>query len=230
VTNTVTIVEPGGGEIIADSPTRRVELLSDRAPLHATVSRFAAGQEGADLHVHYEHSDLFYVLEGELTVRLGLEDEQVALPTGSLARVPPGVVHGFRNASAAGMRYLNFHAPGSDFATYMRGLRDGVKVVYDQHDPPAGGGRPRSEVEVIQDGAGVLLDAEAIRVERLEGATAPRTLHALASYWVLEGDLELTVGAEEVRAPAGTWVQVPAGHSHAVDGVVLCVTAPSSTA
>jgi mannose-6-phosphate isomerase-like protein (cupin superfamily) len=224
-----TIVPPGGGEIIADSPARRVEILSDRAPLHATVTRFAAGEEGADLHVHYEHSDLFYVLEGEVTVRLGLEDRQVTVPTGALARVPPGVVHGFRNASDADLRYLNFHAPGSDFATYMRGLRDGVKVVYDQHAPPEDGGRPLSEVEVTT-GVDLLTAVEAIRVERLDGATEPRTVHALVSYWVLEGDLKLTVGTEEVWAPTGAWVQVPAGHTHAVDGVVLCVTAPSSTA
>jgi mannose-6-phosphate isomerase-like protein (cupin superfamily) len=225
----ITIVPPGGGDVIGDSPTRRVEILSDRAPVHATVARLAAGEEGADLHVHYEHSDVFYVLEGEVTVRLGLEDRQVTVPVGALARVPPGVVHGFRNAGDREMRYLNFHAPGSDFATYMRGLRDGVKVVYDQHAPPEDGGRPLSEVEVTG-GVYLLTDVEAIRVERLDGATEPRTIHAITSYWVLEGDLKLTAGAEEVWAPAGAWVQVPAGHSHAVDGVVLCVTAPSSTA
>jgi mannose-6-phosphate isomerase-like protein (cupin superfamily) len=227
VSHNLTVISPGGGEIIGDTPLRRVEILSDRDPLHATVSRFAAGQEGADLHVRYEHSDLFYVLEGEVTVRLGVEDEQVAVPAGSLARVPPGVVHGFRNASDADMRYLNFHAPGRGFATYMRGLRDGRKVICDQHDPPADGGRPISEAAVTSDD--LLADVAAIRVERVDGATEPRTLHALASYWVLEGELKLTVGAEEVRAPAGAWVQVPPGHSHAVDGVVLRVTAPSST-
>jgi len=227
VSHNLTVIPPGGGEIIGDTATRRVEILSDRAPLHATVSRFAAGQEGADLHVHYEHSDLFFVLEGELTVRLGLQDEQVTVPVGSLARVPPGVVHGYRNASDADVRHLNFHAPGSDFATYLRGLRDGKKIVYDQHDPPADGGRPITDAEVTS--GELLVDVDAIRVERLSGATEPRASHALVSYWVLEGDLKLTVGAEEVWAPAGAWVQVPPGHMHAVDGAVLRVTAPSRT-
>jgi mannose-6-phosphate isomerase-like protein (cupin superfamily) len=189
----------------------------------------APGQEGADLHVHYEHSDLFYVLAGEVTVRLGLEDRQLPVPAGALARVPSGVVHGFRNAGDVEMRYLNFHAPGCDFATYLRGLRDGVKVVYDQHDPPADGGRPITEAEVSH-GVGVLTDVDAIRVERLDGATEPLTFHALASYWVLEGELKLTAGAQELSALEGTWVQVPPGHEHAVDGVVLRVTAPLSTA
>jgi mannose-6-phosphate isomerase-like protein (cupin superfamily) len=225
----LTVVNAGDGDVIGDSPTRRVEILSDQPPLHATVARLAPGQEGADLHVHYEHSDLFYVLAGEVTVRLGPEDHQLTVPTGALARVPPGVVHGFRNAGEVEMRYLNFHAPGCDFATYLRGLRDGVKVVYDQHDPPADGGRPITEAEVSH-GVGVLTDVDTIRVERLDGVTEPRTFHALASYWALEGDLKLTADAQETYAREGSWVQVPPGHEHSVEGVFLRVTAPSSTA
>ena len=43
---------------------------------------------------------------------------------------------------------------------------------------------------------------------------------------MLEGELKLTVGPEEAWAPKGAWVQVPPGHAHAVDGVVLCITTP----
>jgi len=32
----VLLVEPGGGEVIGDSPARRVEILSDHEALHAT--------------------------------------------------------------------------------------------------------------------------------------------------------------------------------------------------
>ena len=138
----VTVIGPGHGEVVGDRPGRRVEILSDHDAVNVTLSRFGAGQEGADLHVHRSHSDFFYVLEGELTVRLGVEDEQVVVAAGSLARVPPLVVHGFRNASQADFRYLNFHAPGSGFADYMRALRDGRKLSYDQHEPPADGGAP----------------------------------------------------------------------------------------
>jgi mannose-6-phosphate isomerase-like protein (cupin superfamily) len=107
-----TVIPPGGGEVLGDSPDRRVEILSDHAALHATWSRFGPRRDGADLHVHRRHTDLFYVLEGELTVRLGPEGESVVAPAGTLARVPPLVVHGFRNGSDAELRYLNFHAPG----------------------------------------------------------------------------------------------------------------------
>src|SRR3954447_5392703 len=107
-----TVIPPGGGEVIGDSAERRVEILCDDDALHATVSRFAAGREGADLHIHRRHTDVFYVLEGELTVRLGVEDEPLGVPAGTLALVLPLVVHGFRNASDADVRYLNLHAPG----------------------------------------------------------------------------------------------------------------------
>jgi mannose-6-phosphate isomerase-like protein (cupin superfamily) len=99
------VIPPAGGEVVGDAPDRRVEILSDDEKLNATWSRFGPRREGANLHVHREHTDLFYVLEGELTVRLGPEDEPVAVHAGTLARVPPLVVHGFRNGSDAEVRY-----------------------------------------------------------------------------------------------------------------------------
>ena len=49
------------------------------------------------------------------------------VPAGTLVRVPPMVVHGFRNASDAELRYLNLHAPGMRFADYLRAMRDGTQ-------------------------------------------------------------------------------------------------------
>jgi hypothetical protein len=141
------------------------------------------------------------------------------------------VVHGFRNASDRDFRYLNFHAPGSGFADYMRAMRDGRKLAYDQHDPPAEGARPIADAVVesgqaIGDGVELLTDVEAIRVTRVQGRTEPRAYDRLVSYYVLEGELAL----DDLRAPAGSWIQVPPGLEHAVEGVHLSVMAPSSTA
>ena len=185
------IVLPGEGEVVGDSPTRRVEILCDHDAVHATVSRFAAGQDGADLHIHRRHHDLFYVLEGELTLRLQ-DAEDMRASAGTLVCVPPLVVHGFRNASDSDMRYLNLHAPGVGFATYMRGLRDGVKVVYDQEDPPESGARPSTDVRV----GPPPLELDAITVTtRPGGGTSQR----LECYFVLSGPR------------AGTWIQYPPG-------------------
>src|SRR3954453_15473257 len=152
-----TVVAPGGGEVLGDAPERRVEILSDHHALNATWSRFGAHREGANLHVHRHHVDLFYVLDGELTIRLGVGDNGVVVPAGTLARVPPLVVHGFRNGSDADVRYLNFHAPGRRFADHLGPMPDGPTFAYDQYDPPPDGGRPGSDAVV---GGGQVVVAE----------------------------------------------------------------------
>jgi quercetin dioxygenase-like cupin family protein len=227
----VTVIPPGGGEVIGDSPERRVEILSDHPLLNATLSRFGPGREGADLHVHLAHSDLFYVLAGELTVRLGAQDRLVRVGAGSLARVPPGVVHGFRNGSDADVRYLNFHAPGQRFADYLRALRDGRTFAYDQFSPPPDGGADPDAAEV-RSGAEVLTDVDALRVAVRDAPAEPRHEHPdqLEALFVLSGELTVTVGDEAARAPAGAWVQVEPGVPHAVEPLgaarVVAVHAP----
>ena len=123
-------------EIIADTPLRHVTILCEEPGLHATFSRFGAGQDGADLHVHRSHWDVFYVLSGTLSLKRRGGTADTAGP-GTIVAVPPNVAHGFANASPdTPVSYLNFHAPGTGFATYMRGLRDGARVPFDQHEPP----------------------------------------------------------------------------------------------
>jgi quercetin dioxygenase-like cupin family protein len=225
----VVLIPPGDGEVIGDSADRRVEILSDDETLNATSSRFGPHREGADLHVHRHHTDCFYVLDGELTVRLGLEDDVVTVPAGTLARVPPHVVHGFRNASDAEVRYLNLHAPGQRFADYLRATRDGRSFSYDQYEPPEDGGRPASEavvggtehvaerpglhVELLAD-----VDELGLSENRCEPAaeTDPRHVHRrhVESLYILDGELTVTLDEGELTATMGTWVQIPAGVAH----------------
>jgi mannose-6-phosphate isomerase-like protein (cupin superfamily) len=206
------VIPPREGEVIGDAPDRRVEILSDDDSLHATWSRFGPRRAGANLHVHYHHSDLFYVLEGELTVKRGPGGDETVAPAGSLTRVPPLVVHGFRNGSNAEVRYLNFHAPGQGFADYMRGLSD-----FDQDEPPADGGRPASEAPITS-GGDVLCDVEEIAIAELTATPDGAHVHRehVESFYVLDGELTLTVGDRMIGAGEGTWLQVPAGVAHAV--------------
>ena len=223
-------VPAGEGEVIGDSADRRVEILSDDEALNATWSRFGPRREGADLHVHRRHTDCFFVLEGELTVRLGLEDRTVTVPTGALARVPPLVVHGFRNGSDADVRYLNFHTPGQRFADYLRAIRDGRSFSYDQYDPPEDGGRPVTEaavgaVEHVAELPGrrveLLADVNELGLSETRCApgaeTDPRHVHRrhVESVYVLSGELTFALDGRDLRAAAGTWVQIPAGVPHA---------------
>jgi quercetin dioxygenase-like cupin family protein len=77
------------------------------------------GFAGPPPHTHDRLTDMFYVLEGVLTVRL--DDETLKLGPGSFACVPPGVVHTFSNPSDATVRFLNFNTP-SGWENYMRDL------------------------------------------------------------------------------------------------------------
>jgi quercetin dioxygenase-like cupin family protein len=135
-------------EVITDTADRRVEVLCEIDAMHMTRTRLGPRRAGTDPHVHRSHNDVFYVLAGELTVRLGADGEVTAAP-GTLVVVPPLVVHAYRNASDADVVFLNVHAPGSGFAPYLRALRDGGAHDFDQHPPPAEGGRPASEALVV---------------------------------------------------------------------------------
>jgi mannose-6-phosphate isomerase-like protein (cupin superfamily) len=192
-----TVIPPGGGEVIGDSPERRVEILAEHDALHATWARFGPGREGTGLHIHRHHDDVFYVIDGELTIRLGVDDERVVVPAGTFVLVPPLVVHGFLNGSDADVRYLNFHAPGTGFADYMRGLRDGRRVPFDQEPPPDDGVRPPSAATI----ATGRVESEHIAVTKVRGDPGGQWCY------VLDGDL------------AGSWVagQPPAGATHLVD-------------
>ncbi|HEY2477154.1 MAG TPA: cupin domain-containing protein [Solirubrobacterales bacterium] len=77
------------------------------------------GFAGPPLHIHHKLTDMFYVLEGALTFRIG--DDTVEGPAGTFVCAPPGVRHTFSNPSSEPARFLNFNVPGG-FETYMREL------------------------------------------------------------------------------------------------------------
>lgn len=77
------------------------------------------GFPGPPPHVHEHLHDMFYVLEGMLTMRLG--DETTELPEGAFVCVPPGVVHTFSNPGETPVRFLNFNTPAG-WENYMRDL------------------------------------------------------------------------------------------------------------
>ena len=149
--------------MVGDSAERRVEILCDREQLCVTWTRFGPGRDGASPHIHRHHTDLFFVLDGELTIGLGADRQETAVPAGSLVVAPPFVVHAFRNASpTAELRYLNFHAPGGGFADYLRGVTPG----FDSEDPPADGGRPVEDASIVAaEASPLLVDRDEIRIE-----------------------------------------------------------------
>ncbi len=184
-----------------------------------------AGETGARAHTHAAHADAFFVVAGEIELRLG--DETVRLPAGSCVAAPPLLVHGFRNPGGVEARYLNLHAPGG-WASGRRRLDPA------DYDTFSGSDRSSSATRGIVTGPG---DGDRlvkehrlalVKVERPEldvfeyfvdgeysGAdTHVHLLHA-DCFHVLEGALEFTLESGTVRAGPGTSVVVPPGVVHA---------------
>ena len=113
--NRVIVVEPGGGESLASGTSVR-DVKADLESLHVTEYSVERAPMG-DLHTHERHADAFYVLEGELEVAVS-ETETVRLGPGGFAVAPPGAIHSFAVPERA--RFLNIHAPGMSFASYLR--------------------------------------------------------------------------------------------------------------
>ena len=87
-------------------------------------STLAPGFAGPPPHRHRELHDMFYVLDGTLTLRLG--DRTIEAGPGSFACVPPGVVHTFSNDGDGPVRLLNFNTPAG-WENYMRDLAEAAQ-------------------------------------------------------------------------------------------------------
>ncbi len=77
--------------------------------------------DGPPPHVHLEHEETFYVLEGELTFSFG--DDAAAAPKGTIVVVPRGTRHRF--TGTPGSRCLVFTSPGG-LAGFFRELGAGL--------------------------------------------------------------------------------------------------------
>jgi Cupin domain len=179
-----------------------VRALCEDPLLDVTWSRYEGGQPGPDPHVHHEHVDAFYIVEGELQFQVGPDVEPVRAPAGTFVLVPPNVVHGFDNVGDSTTRWLNFHAPSTGFIPYLRGERDG----FDSFDPPAGGGRPVEDATVAHPDARGELGREtqfaATEVELSPGADHELGADGVQCAFVLAGSVEPGGGP-------GTWLRGP---------------------
>jgi quercetin dioxygenase-like cupin family protein len=229
------LVGRANGETVTAREDREAVMLTAQDELTVTYYRLGPGQRGPDPHVHHEHTDAFYVLDGELGFILGPDRERIAVGAGGLVAAPPNVIHTFVNESGAEVRFLNLHTPDGGFAAFMRAARDGVKGVgFDTSDPPDDGGLPLSEAIVSGPGDGERL-VSGKRVARLKGAL-PQICFAefeldgpyegpgvhqhdaeVDAFYVLEGELEITVEDSRQLAGPGTLAAVPRGVRHTFD-------------
>jgi quercetin dioxygenase-like cupin family protein len=225
--DTLTLVRLADGETITERESRQLIVLAERDAITITWSRHAPGEPGPDLHVHRRHTDAFYVLQGELTFPLGPRAERLRLPAGGFVAVPPNVAHAYVNDGDADACWLNLHAPDTGFADYLRALRDGTDVDFDQFDPPEDGGLPAAQAivtgpgegERLGSGTGIIVLKAALRDLRVAECVVDGTLEGAAhdhdaeidAYYVLEGELEVTAEGSVHAAGPGTLVSVPRG-------------------
>jgi quercetin dioxygenase-like cupin family protein len=111
------VCRPGEGERF-ERENRVVTILADIGLISVNEIDFDA-TFAVEPHVHDDHVDAFYVLEGE--VEFTVEDEVLRARPGTFVAAPPGTRHGFRNPGPGRARLLNLHAPDAGFADSVRG-------------------------------------------------------------------------------------------------------------
>lgn len=130
------IIGPGGGEALPVGPASTVVVKAGAATTGGTlfVGELTAepGFPGPRPHVHDRLHDMFYVLEG--TVTLVVDGTEHEAGPGTFACVPPGVVHTFRNDGEAPARLLNLNTPAG-FEDYMRDLARAAAATDGPLDP-----------------------------------------------------------------------------------------------
>jgi quercetin dioxygenase-like cupin family protein len=228
------LLHPGEGEIVADEPGKTLRILCDHDALALTWFRYAGGERGPELHIHKHHTDAFYVLSGEVSFPLGPDGAHVVRGhAGALVAAPAGVAHTFANESSEDATFLNIHAPNMGFSDMLRARRDGRDEDadrFDQHPPPADGGRPVSEATVSLPDEGERVGSMVVKVSREEidaveiecgpgYGPGPHTHDGqVDSFYLLDGELDFTLGDQVVRAGPGTFVSAPPGAVHGFKG------------
>jgi quercetin dioxygenase-like cupin family protein len=222
------LLAPGEGETTTDRPEKTITILCELEQLIVSLFRYGPGEKGPDPHIHRQHTDSFYVLEGEVDFGLGPEITRVKGGPETFAGAPPNVVHTFRNSSEANAIFLNVHAPSVGFGDVLRGAGH---EHFDQFDPPTDGGRPFEDAIFRPAGAGEAVAHEhtAHRVQaelpelsviemtfrpEFEGVDPHTHEDHVDAFYVLAGEADFVVGDEVRRAGPGSFLAAPPGARH----------------
>jgi mannose-6-phosphate isomerase-like protein (cupin superfamily) len=129
------VLQPGQGR---SYPMGRIAALF-KADGAETAERYSISEwwlephtQGPGAHSHPE-DDVFYVIEGVMTFRVG--DEWLDAAKGAFVLVPGGVTHDFENRSAARAGVLNLSIPGA-FEPHM----PDIAAWFAEHPPGRAGG------------------------------------------------------------------------------------------
>ena len=112
---------PPGAIVLPPDGGRTYEMKALRAVFKAdgeeTDNRYSisewwldANKPGPGAHKHDYNDEVFYILEGTVSVLLG--ERWVEATKGAFIRIPAGVMHDFENRTSARVGLLNFFIPG----------------------------------------------------------------------------------------------------------------------
>jgi quercetin dioxygenase-like cupin family protein len=217
------VLGPGEGETIRPG----FEIKVGRPELVLTESIYAAGDSGPDPHVHHDHVDSFFVLEGQLEWRVGPDLQPHTGAAGSFVSVPRDVLHTFRNPGPGEARFLNLHAPGLGFERYLRG----DFPEFDQHYLPEGSGLAPHDVVVLEPGDGEVLElgastatikvavADLFVLEAQDGGDFPhppahRHRQTLECAYAIDGSFTLTLDGAAHAVPRDGFAAIEPGVVH----------------
>ena len=218
------MLRPGEGERLNE----RIVVKLETEQISVNEVDVGPDFEGPGPHFHREHVDAFYVLEGALEFINGAE--KVRAGAGTTVAVPPGIVHGFTNAGPGRARYLNIHAPDSQFIEYLRHAVKGGSHSWDNQDVDEPSGP--SEVIIAGPDGGERFPRRSGNVNTIKAETTQLSLFILEfderwegvdphhhddhvdSFYILDGEVDFAFGDETVRAGPGFYVAAPIGVTH----------------
>ena len=141
------VIEPRPGEAV-DNGVAQLDMLlrPGQAPgFAAFVNNFPGLGGGPPAHHHNSYDEAFYVLDGEM--EFCVNGETASVPAGSMAFVPRGGTHAFRNRSEQPARMLVITTPEAiDLIVRMpEGFESpaAMQALFEEHDshidgPPLG--------------------------------------------------------------------------------------------
>jgi mannose-6-phosphate isomerase-like protein (cupin superfamily) len=130
----VVVLPPGQGAALL-SPSGMDQTLkagaADTGNVYSLWESISLPGEGPGPHIHHNHEEAFYVLDGALVMSMG--DQSITAAAGAFLLIPRGSVHAFTNATSTPARLLTIMSPPMD--AYRAAL---TRLL---HAIPAGPGR-----------------------------------------------------------------------------------------
>jgi quercetin dioxygenase-like cupin family protein len=124
------VSRPGEGQPLPGVGLVRVSSAQSGGEFEVVELGTPPGGGGPPPHIHHEHDECFYIIEGTYTFLFG--NQEVEAPTRSVVFVPRGMRHGFK--AADGARALVFVIPA------------GIEGFFRELGPGLLAGRPEAEL------------------------------------------------------------------------------------